>query len=183
METLEEFKIRVKKANTSKKGHYKITNSYGVYDYYKYYRKIRPKEREYAITDSQYYSILRKVNDLLAKDIAWCREVRLPHGMGSIEARKRPRRITLDEEGRPKTNLAIDWNRTLELWYADKEAHEKKTLLRINADEIYKVYYDKSNNAIVNKSFFDFIFSRDIKRRLKYNIKAGLVDALEFNTY
>lgn len=183
METIEEFKIRIKKANTSKKGHYKITNSYGVYDYYKYYRKIRPREKEYALTDSQYYAIIRKVNELLAKDIAWCREIKLPHGMGNIEARKSPRRITIDENGKPKTNLAIDWNRTLELWYEDEESYNNKTLLRINAGEIYKIYYDKTSHAIINKSFFDFVFSRDIKRRLKYNIKTGLIDALEFNMY
>lgn len=181
METLDEFKVRIKKANTSKKGHYKITGSWGVHDYFGYYRKIRTKEKEYVLNDSQYYSILRKVNELLAKDIAWCKEIKLPCGMGNIEVMKKPKRISIGDDGKVKTNLSIDWNRTLELWYEDEEARANKTLLKIDTTDIYKIHHTAPHNAIINKSFFIFVFNRDIKRRLKYNIRTGLVDALTYN--
>lgn len=183
METIEEFKVRIKKAKGVGRKQYKITGSWGVHDYYKYYRKIRPKEKEYVLTDSQYYAIIRKTNELIAKDIAWCKEIKLPCGMGTIEVRKKPKRISIDETGKVKTNLAIDWNSTLNLWYEDEEARKNKTLLKIDTTDLYKIYYTAAHNALINKSFFEFIFNRDIKRRLKYNIRTGIVDALTFNKF
>lgn len=60
----EEFRGLVNKVKGSR--HHKIKNSYGVYDGYKFYRKTKPKESKYILTESQYFSIIRKVNKLLA---------------------------------------------------------------------------------------------------------------------
>ena len=58
-----EFIKEIKKVN--KKRNYQITNSWGVYDGYKYYRKTKPKEAEYILKEVQYFAIIRKVNNIL----------------------------------------------------------------------------------------------------------------------
>ena len=96
--------------------------------------------------------------------------------MGEIVLRKYPAKITL-QNGKVKTNLPIDWDATLKLWSEDKESYEKKTLIRIEEREIFKVLYDKSNALYNNKSFYSFELNRDVKVALKKQLKNGLLDA------
>jgi len=62
--------------------------------------------------------------------------------MGSLEIRKKPSRISI-VDGKLVTNLPIDWDATLRLWYEDKESFDNKTFVRVENEEIYKVYYNK----------------------------------------
>jgi hypothetical protein len=41
--------------------------------------------------------------------------------MGALVVRKNPRKVWI-KDGQIRTNLIIDWNATLHLWYNDKEA-------------------------------------------------------------
>ena len=50
METLKEFKKRIKKVNHPRQ--YKVRNSLGVYDAYKYYRKNKPDDKQFILTES-----------------------------------------------------------------------------------------------------------------------------------
>ena len=83
----------------------------------------------------------------------------------------------IDENGNVKTNLPIDWDSTLKLWYEDEESYKNKTLLRLDEHEIYKVLYNKENANFNNRSFYEFVFNKDLKLRLKHNIKQGIIDA------
>lgn len=47
--------------------------------------------------------------------------------------------------------------------------------------EIFKVYYNRSKANYANKSFFAFDVNRELKKKLKYNIKEGRIDAYTFN--
>lgn len=69
METLGEFKRRIKKVNQPRE--YKVRNSLGVYDGYKYYRKNKPDSKEYVLTESQYFAIIRKINLYLLMNYYW----------------------------------------------------------------------------------------------------------------
>ena len=68
------------------------------------------------------YSIIRKVNEYLADSLLRGHDIVLPHKMGRIEVKKYEARITL-EGNKVKTNLPIDWDRTLKLWSEDEEAY------------------------------------------------------------
>ena len=83
----------------------------------------------------------------------------------------------IDENGNVKTNLPIDWDSTLKLWYEDEESYKNKTLLRLDEHEIYKVLYNQENANFNNRSFYEFVFNKDLKLRLKHNIKQGIIDA------
>ena len=175
METLREFKRRIRKVNQSRK--YKVRNSLGVYDGYKYYRKNKPDSKEYVLTESQYFSIIRKINLHLVDELLLGHDVRLPKSMGTIEIRKYDRKIRLGKDGKIHTNLPIDWDKTLKLWYEDEEAFKDKTLVRAEENEIFKVYYNRGSANYNNKTYYEFLFNRDLKIGLKQRIKEGLIDA------
>ena len=170
----QEFSNSIKRVNDSRV--HKVKNSYGVYDGFKYYRKNKPKEHKYILTESQYFSIIRKVNELLGESLINGEDIILPYRLGRLEIRKYKARITIDGN-KIKTNLPVDWDRTLKLWYEDKESYKNRTLIKVEEKEIYKVYYNRNVAEFKNKSFYQFDINRKLKRRLKQNIKEGKLDA------
>lgn len=175
MSTLEEFKNKIKKVSSSRT--YKVTNSLGVYDGYKYYRKNKPKDKKYILTESQYFSIIRKVNNLLIEDLLNGNDIKLPKSMGTIEIRKYDRNIYYDSKGVLHNNLPINWDKTLELWYNDSESYNKKTLIREESSEIFKLYYNRELATYNNKIYYEFLFNKEFKIKLNRIIRSGVIDA------
>lgn len=155
---------------------HKIKNSYGVYDGFKFYRKNKPKETKYILSESQYFSIIRKVNELLGETLINGEDITLPCRLGRLELRKYKATISVDGE-KIKTNLPIDWDRTLKLWYEDPESYKSKTLIKIEEKDIYKIYYNRNIADFTNKTFYQFDVNRELKKKLKQNIKNGIIDA------
>lgn len=155
---------------------HKVKNSYGVYDGFKFYRKNKPNEHKYVLTESQYFSIIRKVNELLGELLINGEDVVLPYRLGRLEIRKYDAKITL-EGNKIKTNLPIDWDRTLKLWYEDEESYKNKTLIKVEEKEIFKIYYNRNIANFTNKSFYQFNVNKELKKRLKYNIKNKKIDS------
>lgn len=173
-EDLSSFLSSVRKLKSPRK--HKIKNSYGVYDGFKYYRKTKPIGHKYVLTRSQYFSIVRKTNKLLGEYLLQGEDIKLPYRLGRLEIRKYKGNVSL-VNGEIKTNLPIDWNKTLKLWYEDEESYKNKVLVRIEEKEIYKIYYNRGTARFNNKAYYQFNVNRDLKRRLKDNIKEGKIDA------
>lgn len=172
------FKRKILKVEGPRK--HRVRNSLGVYDAYKYYRKVKPKGKDYILTESQYFSIVRNINNKLAKRIAKGESINLPCKMGTIELRKYDKTIKIGEDGKVYTNLPIDWDRTLKLWYEDEKAREDKILIKVESDELYKLIYNKHIADYNNKIFYELSFNRELKKQVKQNIKDGVTDALSF---
>ena len=172
--SLEDFKRTTLKLNEPRT--HKVTGSLGVYDACKYIRKNKWLNIGRPLSEHEFYSIIRKVNEYLADSLLRGHDIVLPHKMGRIEVKKYEARITL-EGNKVKTNLPIDWDRTLKLWYEDEESYKNKTLIKMEEKEIFKVCYNKSKADFNNKSFYQFDINRDLKRRLKQQIKNGALDA------
>ena len=172
--SLEDFKRTTLKLNEPRT--HKVTGSLGVYDAYKYIRKNKWLNIGRPLSEHEFYSIIRKVNEYLADSLLRGHDIVLPHKMGRIEVKKYEARITL-EGNKVKTNLPIDWDRTLKLWYEDEESYKSNTLIKIEEKDIFKVCYNKSKADFNNKSFYQFDINRDLKRRLKQQIKNGALDA------
>jgi hypothetical protein len=102
--------------------------------------------------------------------------------MGTLEIRKRPTRIAV-VEGKLVTNLPVDWDATLELWYQDEESYNNRTLVRIENEEVFKVYYNKKDANYNNKSFYEFKPNREIKRSLTKSAREGNLDAFVLKKY
>lgn len=168
------FRKKVLKLNEPRV--HKVRNSNGVYDSYKWIRKNKWLNIGRPVTEHEFYTIIRQVNNLLADSLLNGEDVILPHRLGTIELRKYDSRISICD-GKIVTNLPIDWDRTLKLWSEDEEAYKDRTLIKMEEKEIFKVFYNKRRANYENKSFMQFEVNRDLKRRLKQKIKDKAIDA------
>ena len=172
--TFEKFRREVLGLNRPRK--HKVKNSLGVYDAFKYYRKTKPKDKQYVLTESQYFSIIRTVNKLLGEELLKCEDVTFPLRMGGLELRKRPTLIEV-VDNKLKTNMPVDWNSTLKLWSQDEESYKKKQLVRLEEKEVFSIHYSRKGSNYNNQSFYQFNVNRDLKQRLKVLIKENKIDA------
>ena len=180
MEDNELFKEKVLRLHDTRI--HKITGSLGVYDAYKYIRKNEWFDIGRPLKEKEFYSIIRKVNKALAAYLIMGGEIRLPHKLGTLEIRKRPTKVAI-VEGKLVTTLPVNWDATLKLWQEDEESYKNKTLVRLENDEVFKVYYNKKNANYNNKSFYEFRPNIDIRRSLTKNIRKGIIDAFTFKGY
>lgn len=177
MQTFEEFRSAVKKAEGKGRRKVLITNSFGIYDIYKLIRKNRWYNIGRPLKEHEFYTIVRSINKMLAEEIALGHEVRFPEGMGRLELRKSTSGVSLID-GRLKNTYPINWDGTLRLWYEDEEERKKKTLLRLEEPMVYRVKYLKHDATYENKIFYQFKLNRFIQRALKENIKKGITDTI-----
>lgn len=173
---MDDFRRKVLKLDKPRQ--HKVNNSLGVYDAYKWIRKNKWLDIGRPITEHEFYTIIRQVNNLLAENFLKGRDIVLPHRLGTIELRKYETKMSFNN-GKLHTNLPIDWDRTLKLWAEDEEAYKEKMLVKVEEKEIFKVFYNKGKANYNNKSFYEFEVNRDLKRRLKQRIKDGLIDAFK----
>lgn len=157
---------------------HKINNSLGIYDAYKYIRKNKWFDIGRPLKEHEFYTIIRSINNHLAEELLKGNDIILPHRLGKIELRKYDTNISI-RNGVIKTNLPIDWDRTLKLWSEDEEAYKERTLVKMEEKEIFKVFYNKRTANFSNKSFYTFEVNRDLKRRLKQKIKNKVIDAFK----
>lgn len=155
---------------------HKVKGSYGVYDAYKFIRKNKWFNIGRPLSEHEFYSIVRRVNEYLVESFLQGNDIKLTNKMGRLELRKYEARISFNGN-KIRTNLPIDWDRTLKLWYEDEEAYKNKTLIKVEEKEIFKVYYNRQLADFNNKTFYEFNINRDVKRRLKQRIKEGIIDA------
>lgn len=173
---MDDFRRPILKVDGPRK--HKVNNSNGVYQAYKYIRKNKWFNIGRPLTEHEFYTIVRQVNNYLADELLHGHDITLPHRLGRIELRKYDARITIND-GVLKTNLPVDWDKTLKLWSEDEEAYKERTLVKMEEKEIFKVFYNRRNANYENKSFYEFEVNRDLKRRLKQKIKSGAIDAFK----
>lgn len=173
----EEFLKDVKRVKNNRV--HKVNNSYGSKDAFAYYRKIKPDKQEYVITDCQYLKIIRLINDSVRDLLVDGGEFVLPERMGLLELRKvenKPRIVN----GKLKNTRPVNWNATLKLWYDNPKYKESKLLVREESSHIFRVHYNRNKANYNNKTFYDFLPNRELKVRLKENIKKNKIDAFQY---
>ena len=176
---MNEFRKKVLKVNKPRL--HKVRNSNGIYDSYKWIRKNKWLNIGRPLTEHEFYTIIRQVNNELAYSLIRGDDINLPNRMGRLELRKYDAKIRVDSNNKVITNLPIDWDRTLKLWSEDEEAYKERTLIKMEEKEIFKVFYNKKSANYENKSFMQFDVNRDIKRSLTQQIKNRAVDAFKLN--
>lgn len=172
--SLSEFRKEILKVDKPRKT--TINNSYGVYDAYKYYRKNKPKDPKYILSESQYFAIVRQINLLLTQELLDQKDIVFPYSMGRLEVRKSTPKVYI-EDGKVKSTYPIDWDRTLKLWYEDQESRENKTILKKKEREVFRIMYNKSKAFYTNKNYFEFKVNRALKLALRDVIRQGNFDA------
>lgn len=173
---MDDFRRKILKINESRI--HKVNKSLGVYDSYKWVRKNKWLDIGRPLTEHEFYTIIRQVNNLLADNILEGNDIHLPHRMGDIELRKYENIVEF-RNGILIDSLPIDWDRTLKLWYEDGEAYKNKTLIKMEEKETFRVFYNKRTANYENKSFMQFEANRNLKLRLKQKIKNKTIDAFK----
>lgn len=171
---MDEFRRKVLKVDYSR--NHKVKNSIGVYDIYKHIRKNKWYDIGQPITEHQFYTIIRQVNNVLADNLLKGNDIVFPNKMGRLEVRKFEPIIRFDDN-KLTVRLPIDWDRTLKLWSEDEEAYKERTLVKMEEKEIFKVCYNKTRADFPNKGFYQLQINRDLKIALKKKIKLGNFDA------
>ena len=171
---MDEFRRKVLKVDHSR--NHKVKNSIGVYDIYKHIRKNKWYDIGQPITEHQFYTIIRQVNNVLADNLLKGNDIVFPNKMGRLEVRKFEPIIRFDDN-KLTVRLPIDWDRTLKLWLEDEEAYKERTLVKMEEKEIFKVCYNKTRADFPNKGFYQLQINRDLKTALKKKIKLGNFDA------
>lgn len=171
----EEFSKNIRRVSSTRK--HKITNSVGVYDAYKYYRKNRPKDNKYVLTESKFFALIRAIHKRMCSDLIKGYDVLFPSGMGSIELRKYCIEPRLNEEGKLIYKAPIDWNKTIKYWYENEDAFKNKILLRVDTREYFKVVYNKSKTKFKNKSYFTIHLNRKLRKSINEELSNGKLDA------
>lgn len=171
---MDEFRRKVLKVDHSR--NHKVKNSIGVYDIYKHIRKNKWYDIGQPITEHQFYTIIRQVNNVFADNLLKGNDIVFPNKMGRLEVRKFEPIIRFDDN-KLTVRLPIDWDRTLKLWLEDEEAYKERTLVKMEEKEIFKVCYNKTRADFPNKGFYQLQINRDLKIALKKKIKLGNFDA------
>ncbi len=170
----QEFRSEIIKNKGSRK--HKVTHSYGTKQAWRWIKKNKWLDIGQPISEREFGLIIKAIHKSLKDQLLNCLDIDFPHRMGRIELRKFSTWVGL-KDGKILTNLPVDWNRTIELWFSDKESYEKKILVRREAQEGYKIRYDKGAATYDNKTFYEFIPNRELKQELKNKIKDGKIDA------
>ena len=171
-QTLAEFKVAQKQKTP--KVRQKVNNSWGVYDYYKYYRTHRPDKHEYVLYESVYFSIIRSVNKMIVDELCRTGSFTFPFKLGKIEVRQLAPR-TYIKDGKARTSRPIDWDTTLELWYNDPQSYKDKTLIYQQEKDFCVIRYNNFDAVYKNKAFYNFTPMRDVKERVREAYRSGIL--------
>lgn len=164
MISLSEFKKQVKKVYTKRQ--YKIRNCFDIQRCFTYYRRHRPQESKFVITESQFYKILNAVHEEFIQQLLTGVDVILPMHMGCIRIVKSYPSVKY-KDGELRNTYPIDWNKTIELWYEDEEAFRNKTLVRKIVNVKYCIIYSKKEAEYKNMYYFMIRFTRSLQKRVR----------------
>jgi hypothetical protein len=161
-----------------------------IYDYYchmyfkeKFIKKdgelskksIVLKDSKYNIPITVYNTIIKDFHIMMCESILKGKDFTLFERLGVIGIRKNKIKIKVSDTGDVVTNAPIDFKSTMDLWEENKEAKEKKLLIRhINQHTkkyIHRWYWDKGDANFRNKTAYSFIPSRANKRNLAKILK------------
>lgn len=169
-----EFRKNTLKVNKSRI--HKITNSIGIKYLIKKCRNTNWYGKDLKVDEHTFCTITRTVNDMIAEELLKGNDFNLPQKMGQFEIRKYDTYLKF-ENGKVKTNRGIDWNATLKLWFEDEEAKKNKTLVKVEDEEIFILYYNRVKANYNNKSLIAFKPNRSLLKRIKIAGNNNSIDA------
>lgn len=174
--TFEEYRNKVVHPK-DKPRNFKVTDSWGIYDAYKLIRKNKWYNIGRPLKEKEFYTIIRKANQLFANAVSLGETFWFPVRMGKLELRKIPKGVYFFN-GKLKNTYPINWNDTLKLWFVDEEAREKKILIRHEEEYVYHIKYSKYDANYENRSFYEFALNAFIRIALRKNIQEGKIESL-----
>lgn len=156
---------------TNKRSSKKIPSEYGMKDYYKFYTENYP----YKVSRKTYNDVITDLHKFIVNEIVDnADDFILPHRTGYIGVVKIKKGVKLLPDNTVINNSPPDWNSTKKLWEEDKEAAEKKVIVRYKnthtSGYVYTIKHNKYNATFKNKKVSSFKASRDFNRSLAKRI-------------
>lgn len=173
--TLEEYKSSYYRKVGSEN---KFKAAYGIRDCYNYYCRTRPDE-SYCITAAKHLKVINSILDKMVDKLLKYGIVRLGGGLGAIELIKKPTGVYKRKDGTFFANYYINWDKTYELRYNDKEAEEKKLFYHeLWTTPSFRVKYRRAEAAVKNSQFLQFKTAPKLRKKLTQYIRENKTDAL-----
>lgn len=167
--SFEEFSKKIRRVNA--KRDITITNSYIVYDSWNHYRSVRPKSNKYSISYKRYSDFIYEVNKRTAEKMLTGNRIKLFDYAGSIHIETiEPLAPYIEEKGYLVVNRPIDWKKTMELWYNDKESYDNKIKVYVESETHYRFVYRLTSKFLKNLEYYMFLFNRTLKKELMERI-------------
>lgn len=174
--TREEFKKKIKAQRVVGAGPNKISNCYGIYNYFNYYKHTRPKEHKFCLDHRQYSEIVHAMHKLMRDELFNFGEVKLPYNLGSLILFRESVDGPYFENGKLKIPHWIDWDKTLDLWYEDEEAHANRTKVYFELSKRYKVIFRSIYGKYKNQLFYKFNLTREFRQTIAKRAKENTLD-------
>lgn len=170
----DKFRANIIKLNTPKQ--FKITNSYGNKDAWRWIKKNKWLNIGTPVSLKDFGYIIKSINKYLIERLYKGHDIVFPCRMGKLILFKYFPKVEI-KNNRLVTNKPIDWGSTIRLWYDDEEAYKNKTLIRQDYKIMFRVLYSKKCAKYINKSFYHFSVTRTIKKELTKRALNNELDA------
>lgn len=148
----------------------KNKSDYGLKDYYKFYCQTTDN----PVSKAKYNKVISEINlKIIDSILNNSLEYKPTHLQFTFAIRKSKREVQIKEGKLINTN-PIDWKSTNELWQDDKEARDKKLLIRFQNNHtskyIFRIKALKTGQKFVNKQYYRFKACRSFQRGLAKRI-------------
>jgi len=146
----------------------KVKTTYGITNYYRFY-----KQRGGALEKSAFSRIMKSANKILIEElIENAEEYRLPENLGKIAFRKRKNEAFMTSKG-IRSNSAVNWKKTMELWENDPRAHEARIKIKYSNMHTSRYMFKIKvfERRFKNRQYFKMDIKRSAKRAFAQRIK------------
>lgn len=162
----------------------KIKVHYGMNDYYKYYCK----DHKNPVSKIQFNKIITTFNEKIVDLIINENLEYTPVSLQMNLCIRKTKRVPKIKNGKLINTSPIDWKTTNQLWLDDKEAKDKKILIKFlnnhSSKNVFRIKLLKSGNSYLNKKLYRFKACRFFQRSLKTRIFDTTKDNFNcFNLY
>ncbi len=175
--TRREYKSQVQQKRIVGAGINKIRNSYNIYNYYCNYKKVRPKrDPHWYLLWWQYSEIIHAMHKLMREELFTTGSVDFPYKLGTLYLVKKTNILPRFKDGKLKVPYMVNWDKTLDLWYDDEEAREKKTIVYLELKNRHAILFRKKGGKYKNQRFYKFKTTRELGHDLFKRMKANTLD-------
>lgn len=143
--------------------HFKITNSYGCRQYYRYYKCKRKSKLPEATFRKILIDIIQQIIDDFLMNYL---RVSLPHKMGELYIKQFELNVYKAPDGKYKKRTPVHWGNTLKLWESDPEAYANKTLVKASHPHYHTLMYETHYGSFHNRRMFQLRTCRELNKRI-----------------
>ena len=159
-----EFDVALRKAGTVHE--FEVRNSYGIRDYYRNYKKISKTD----LSEQVYSNIIKDVTNELIEELKKDAYAVFPLGFGYLSTNYLKSYAEIVDD-KLKAHGYVDWYQTINLWFSDEKAKERKQLV-FKENTIYKfVSYTRTGVYFKNKKHLKLGIKRSVNRLLTEDYK------------